>query len=407
MPAVPPAIAALAGRTADLAARLERWANIHSGSGHAAGLNRMADALADGFTRAFPAATLERLPAALPKLLPHTVATLRLRLRPAAPRQVLLCGHYDTVYEADDPFQECRWLDKTRLNGPGTADMKGGLVTMLAALQAFEQTPHAAQLGWEVLITPDEETGSRGSVEFLRDAARRNQFGLVYEPARPNGNLVRSRKGTGVFTAVCHGRAAHAAKVPNDGRNAVLALAEFILEASRIPQEMPGVLLNVGNIRGGTAATNVVPHHAESEIDVRITQAADRAPLQARLESLAGAINARDGCQLVLSGGFNRPPKECLPAEEKVFAHWQQAARDLALPSFDWVHTAGGSDGNFLTAAGLPNLDGLGPLGDFLHSDREFCAADTLAPRAQLTALFLHRVAAGEIELPAIPRHGA
>jgi glutamate carboxypeptidase len=402
MSPIPPAIAALPARTAELGALLERWANINSGSGHAAGLARMADTLRADFSHAFPAATIEEINTDAPGFNPPGSRTLRIRLRPAAPTQIFLCGHYDTVYEADDAFQVCRWLDATTLNGPGVADMKGGLVTILAALQAFEATPHAASVGWEVLLTPDEETGSHGTAHLFRGAARDHQFGFVFEPGRPNGNIIHSRKGTGGLVATCHGRAAHAAKVPNDGRSAILALAEFLLDAAKIPSEMPDVMVNVGNIRGGTAATNVVPHFAESEIDIRITKIADSEPLLARFQALADRINTRDGIKLTLKGGFNRPPKECLPAEEAVFPEWQRAARDVGVPEFTWVHGGGGSDGNFLTAGGLPNLDGIGPIGDNLHSDREFCRVETIAPRAQIVALFLHRVAAGEIKLPPI-----
>jgi glutamate carboxypeptidase len=402
MAPIPPSIAALPVRTAELGALLERWANINSGSGHAAGLARMADTLRADFSHAFPAATIEEINTDAPGFNPPGSRALRIRLRPAAPTQVFLCGHYDTVYEADDAFQVCRWLDATTLNGPGVADMKGGLVTILAALQAFEATPHAASVGWEVLLTPDEETGSHGTAHLFRAAARDHQFGFVFEPGRPNGNIIHSRKGTGGLVATCHGRAAHAAKVPNDGRSAILALAEFLLDAAKIPSEMPDVMVNVGNIRGGTAATNVVPHFAESEIDIRITKIADSEPLLARFQALADRINTRDGIKLTLKGGFNRPPKECLPAEEAVFPEWQRAARDVGVPEFTWVHGGGGSDGNFLTAGGLPNLDGIGPIGDNLHSDREFCRVETIAPRAQIVALFLHRVAAGEIQLPPI-----
>jgi glutamate carboxypeptidase len=401
MAPIPPSIAALPARTAELGALLERWANINSGSGHAAGLARMADTLRADFSHAFPAATIEEINTDAPGFNPPGSRTLRIRLRPAAPTQIFLCGHYDTVYEADDAFQVCRWLDATTLNGPGVADMKGGLVTILAALQAFEATPHAASVGWEVLLTPDEETGSHGTAHLFRGAARDHQFGFVFEPGRPNGNIIHSRKGTGGLVATCHGRAAHAAKVPNDGRSAILALAEFLLDAAKIPSEMPDVMVNVGNIRGGAAATNVVPHFAESEIDIRITKIADSEPLLARFQALADRINTRDGIKLTLKGGFNRPPKECLPAEEAVFPEWQRAARDVGVPEFTWVHGGGGSDGNFLTAGGLPNLDGIGPIGDNLHSDREFCRVETIAPRAQIVALFLHRVAAGEIKLGA------
>lgn len=391
---LPPSIARLPERTAEFGALLVRWAEINSGSGHLAGLDRMRAALREEFGR-FAGATVEELPC------PGTAAALRVSVRPQAKIRILLNGHFDTVYEANDPFQRCQWLDADRLNGPGVADMKGGLVTILAALQAFEATPQASQIGWDALLTPDEETGSHGSRQLFLDAPKRVTFGLVFEPGRPNGDIVHSRKGTGGIIATCHGKASHAAKVPNDGRNAILALAEFLLAASQIPAEMPGVMVNVGNIRGGGPATNVVPDFAESELDLRITKMSDREPLLARLHALAAQVNGRDGFKLVLNGGYNRPPKESHPLEEKVFPEWQRAAADVGVKPPGWVHTGGASDGNFLAAAGLPTLDGVGPVGDHLHSSREFLHVSTIAARAQIVALFLHRVAVGEISLTA------
>lgn len=398
---IPPAIASLPARTAELGRLLERWAAINSGSGHTAGLAKMCAALRAEFARAFPAATITDLPADAPGYNPPGVQALRIRLRPEAPHQVFLCGHYDTVYEAHDAFQTCRWLDARTLNGPGTADMKGGLVTILAALQAFEQTPHAARVGWEVLLTPDEETGSHGTRAFFEEAARRHHFGFVFEPARPSGDIIHSRKGTGGALVTCQGRAAHAAKIPNDGRNAILGLAAFLLAAAKVPAEIPDVLVNVGNIKGGTPATNVVPDFAQSEIDLRVTKMSDREPLFARLEALARDIGAAHEVKIELKLWLNRPPKENHPVEATLFPEFQRAAADVGQKPFNWVHGGGGSDGNFLGAAGLPSFDGIGPEGDHLHSAREFCRVDTIAPRAQNVALFLHRVAAGEIKLPA------
>lgn len=396
---VPSAISSLPARRAELSALLERWANINSGSGHAAGLARMAVELRAVFSAAFPAARFEEVVADAPGHNPPGAKALRFTLRPEAPVRVFLCGHYDTVYAADDAFQTCRWLDADTLNGPGVTDMKGGIVVLLAALQAFEQTPHATKLGWEVLLTPDEETGSHGTRALFAEAAKRNHFGFVFEPSRPSGDIVHSRKGTGGAVATCHGRAGHAAKIPNDGRNAIVGLSAFLLAAAKIPAELPGVLVNVANIKGGGAATNVVPDLASAEIDLRVTQAADRDPLFARLEALAREASAAHEVKIELKLWLNRPPKENLPLEAKLFPEFQRAAADIGLKPFTWVHTGGASDGNFLGAAGLPCFDGIGPEGDYLHSAREFCRVATLAPRAQNVALFLHRLAAGEIKL--------
>jgi len=371
--------------------RLIGWANQNSGSDNLPGLAAMLDLLEADFT-ALPGVTSERVACANP-----SAQALRVRYRPDAPQQVLLSGHFDTVYGADNVFQRCEIVDDRTLRGPGVTDMKGGLVVMHAALSSYLASSPPASLGFEVLLTPDEETGSFGSAALFTEAAKRHQLGLVFEPARPNGSLVQSRKGTGNFIATARGRAGHAGKSPSDARNAIAALAEFLVGAQRIPAELPGVLLNIGLIRGGSEATNVVPDFAQALLDVRITRVVDRDAVLARLDALAAPINTREGLRIEITGSFNRPPKECGPVEEAAFAAYQACGRELGLAPFSWVHAGGGSDGNLLSAAGLPNLDGLGVIGDHLHSDREFCVLPSLVERAQLCALFLRKLAEGKI----------
>ena len=391
---IPLPITALSSQSDALRELLILWANQNSGSDNFAGLAAMLELLHSEFSQ-LPGVAAERV------ILAGTSAkALRIRLRPGAPIQLFLSGHYDTVYSAGDPFQLCELLSPERLRGPGVIDMKGGLVVMLTALRAFEATPHAAQIGYEVLIGPDEEIGSFGTGPLFVEAAPRFHFGLIFEPARPNGDLVNSRKGTGNFTARARGRSGHAASPKQDGRNAIVALAEYLVAANRLPAELPGVLFNVGNIRGGGPATNVVPDFAEAQLDLRITHLTERDAVLARLQALAAPINARDGFHVEVTGDFNRPPMERTPAAEAMFSAWQVAAADLGLPPFSWVHAGGGSDGNNLSAAGLPCLDALGPLGDRLHSPDEWCDLPSIVLRAQLAALVLHRLAAGEIKLP-------
>jgi len=388
---IPAPILALRDRGDDLRDRLTSWAHINSGSHHYAGLERMREALRLAF-QPFAGAQIETV------VLPGTPAkALRVRCRPEAPRQVMLSGHYDTVFGEDHPFQRCALLDTQTLRGPGVADMKGGLLTMVAALEAFEQLPEAVNVGWEALLTPDEEIGSDASAAVIIETARRHQLGLVFEPARSTGDLVQSRKGTGNFTLTVHGRAAHAGHIPNQGRNAIVALAELLVALQNIPAELPGVLVNAGRIEGGSAALNVVPDFARAGLNLRITRVADEALVRARLQTLLAPFQAREGFSVELTGVFDCPPKECGPAEEAVFAEWQRCGLALGVAPFSWVHTGGGSDGNLLSAAGLPNLDGVGPVGDGMHSDREFCRLPSLVERAQIAALFLSRWARGEI----------
>lgn len=392
---IPPSITNLSQRADELRELLIKWCSQNSGSDHPAGLAAMLDLLQPAFAQ-LPGAKLECVP-----LAGTTAQALRVQVRPKAAVQVFFSGHYDTVYGAAHPFQTCDLVATDRLRGPGTSDMKGGLVVMLAALQAFENTPHAKQLGYEILLGPDEETGSQGTAPELEQAARRHQLGLVFEPARANGDLVKSRKGTGIFTLTCHGRAAHAGRDPAAGRNAILALCEILPPIGELVDELPGVMVNIGSIRGGGAA-NIVPDFAEAVVNARVTKPGDDTLFLERLRKICAPLNARHGYRLEISGGFNRGPKVETPFEVARFADWQKCGAEFGL-NLNWQHVGGGSDGNILAAAGLPNLDGLGCVGDHLHSPEEYCHLPSLTQRAQVAALFLHRVAAGEISLPARP----
>ena len=388
----PPAIASLIAAGPALRRQLIDWAGINSGSDHPAGLARMAEVLGDACRELTPEVALEPLDAA------GRVA-VRARLRSTAPIQILCSGHFDTVYGATHPFQGTTVIEGDRLNGPGVADMKGGLVVMLAALAAFEQTPAAGQLGWEILLTPDEETGSQASRSLIESAAPRFDAALVFEPARENGDLVRSRKGTGTYTLTCHGREAHAGRNPQDGRNAIVALAAILLGLHRLPDEVPDLMLNIGSIQGG-GAVNIVPALASAEINVRIGRTETATVFNDRLQALLAPFEAQEGYRFEVGGGFNRLPMEAGEVTTRLFEVLQGCARDLGERPFSWVHVGGGSDGNLLSAAGLPCIDGVGVVGGELHSAREWMDLSSLTGRARIAALALHRIASGEIVFP-------
>lgn len=391
-PNLPPAIAKMRASSGELGLLLASWCDQNSGSENFAGLEAMVHLLKTEFGR---------LPG-VAEFVPLTVTpaeALRIRVRPNAPIQLLFSGHYDTAYGETDPFQRCEFSNAQKMRGPGVIDMKGGLVVMHAALEAFERTKHSGQVGYEVLLTPDKETGSFGSALLLAKTAKRHHFGFVFEPARLNGDAVRSRNGTGNFVATCFGRPIPATDGHEAGPNAVATLAHFLSLAKRLPQELPGVQVQVGPIRGGSA-TPGVSVFAEADIDLSLSGQTHAVTVLVRLQALAASINAGEGCKVELNGGFRRPQMESTPAAESVFSLWQQCGRDLGLAPFSWVHSERSSDANLLAAAGLPCLDGLGPIGDRMHSPEEWVDLNSIVQRAQITALFLHRLSAGEIQLP-------
>ncbi|HEX6217726.1 MAG TPA: M20/M25/M40 family metallo-hydrolase, partial [Sphingomicrobium sp.] len=211
----------------DMLVQVETWAAVNSGSRNMAGLERMAGLLADAFSA---------LPGDVNLIEPARVETvdsgggiraiehgkhLHLAVRPDAPVQLLFTGHMDTVFESDHPFQSLTWLEDGVLNGPGVADMKGGIAVMLAALKAAEAG--GVNFGYEVVINSDEEVGSPASAALLAQAARGKRAALTYEPAAlPDGTLAGARPGSGNFSFTIRGRSAHAGRNPEDGRNAVV-----------------------------------------------------------------------------------------------------------------------------------------------------------------------------------------
>lgn len=371
------------------------WVAINSGTGNLAGLAAMATQLAEAFavlpgtvTLAEPAPVETVTPAG--DLAPVTHGRhLIVRVRPEAARRVLLTGHMDTVYAADHPFQTSEWLDARRLRGPGTADMKGGIALMLAGLKAFEAS--GPELGYDVLINSDEETGSASSAPLIRELAQGKIAALTYEPALPGGGMARARPGSGNFAAVIAGRAAHAGRNPQDGRNALVAAADFALRLSRAAR--PALSINPARIDGG-GANNIVPAQAVLRFNMRPRGPEQAAEAQALIDRLVAEIAAEHEVAIRLHGGFGRPPKPIDAGAERLFALVSTAAADLG-ESLRWSDTGGVCDGNNIAAYGVPVIDTMGARGDFIHSPQEYLDMDSLVPRARLTALVLHRLERG------------
>lgn len=383
---------------APMLAQVERWAAINSGSRNLAGLALMAEELASAFA-ALPGdvGLLEAAPADAVAADGARVAiahgrNLHLAVRPDAPVQILLTGHMDTVFAADHPFQALRWLPDGTLNGPGVADMKGGIAVMLAALSAIEASPLAPRIGYEVVINSDEEVGSAGSAPLIARAARGKAAALTYEPsALPDGTLAGARPGSGNFSAVITGRAAHAGRNPEDGRNAIVAAADCALRLARAARA--GLSVNPARIDGG-GPNNVVPDHAILRFNLRPATPEDEAQARAIIDAVIAEVAAEHGVSIHLHGGFGRPPKPMDAAAERLYALVRDCGADLGL-KLGWKPTGGVCDGNNIAACGVPVVDTMGVRGGAIHSGEEYLIVDSLGERARLSALVLLRLAAG------------
>lgn len=375
--------------------QVELWAATNSGTGNLTGLRTVSNLLADAFS-ALPGEVTLVAPDPVENVSPDGAVRmiergkhLHARVRPEAPVQLLLTGHMDTVFAADHPFQTLKWLDDGVLNGPGTADMKGGLAVILSALRALEASPLAERIGYDVLINSDEETGSHASARLIAELARGKVAALTYEPALPDGTLAGARPGSGNFSVAIHGRAAHAGRNPEDGRNALLAAADLALRLSAAKSS--GLKVNPAKIDGG-GPNNIVPDQAILRVNLRPMTPDDMAAAETILKESIAAISREHGVHCHLHGGFNRPPKPIDPAAEKLFNLVRDCGNDLGL-ALAWKATGGVCDGNNIAACGVPVVDTMGPRGGSIHSDKEFLFVDSLAERAQLSALTLLRIA--------------
>jgi glutamate carboxypeptidase len=317
----------------------------------------------------------------------HRGDILRITHAPVKSRssgQLLILGHYDTVYStgtlARMPFR----VKGGKAYGPGIFDMKAGIVQALFALQALQQTATPLRKRLVFLWTSDEEIGSEASRKIFEAEARRSDAVFVLEPSfGPQGLLKTARKGVGQAEIIVHGRASHAGLAPQEGVNAIHELAGQLTRIEKWSDLRRGVTINAGIIEGGTRV-NVIPERARAVLDLRALRVSDMQSLEARLHELRPV---QAGARLEITGGFDRPP-----LEGKMSATLFERARMLAGQmdlTLGECTVGGGSDGNFTAALGVPTLDGLGAVGDGAHSAREHIFINAMPARAALLAALL------------------
>src|SRR6266568_1221265 len=298
--------------------------------------------------------------------------------------QLLVLGHYDTVYSSGTlkgmPFR----ISGGKAHGPGIFDMKAGIVQALFALQALQHARLRLQKQIVFFWTSDEEIGSESSRKLIEAEARRSDAVFVVEPSfGPRGLVKTARKGVGQAELIVQGRASHAGLAPEEGINAVHELAAQLTRIENWNDARRGVSVNADIVEGGTR-TNVIAERARAVLDLRALRASDMRQVERRLHALRPV---HEGAKLKITGGFDRPPlerKNCAA----LFARAKSLAKQMNF-SLGECTAGGGSDGNFTGALGIPTLDGLGAVGDGAHSDHEYVVAGTMPARAALLAALL------------------
>ncbi|MAP94817.1 MAG: hypothetical protein CMK07_07695 [Ponticaulis sp.] len=378
------------------------WSRVNTGSWNAKGLQDFVRHLEKRFselpgsTEIIDAGGIELVSSQGQPVTHETGPVIRHTVRPDAPVQVVMTGHYDTVFPAESGFLDVTDIGDGKLNGPGLADMKGGLIVMTEALKAFESHPDAARLGYRIIITPDEEIGNPVSAPFLAETAQGAHVGMTYEPALETGGFAGERKGSGNFSLILKGLSAHAGRAHADGRSAVLAAAKFVVGLESLNGQREGVTFNTGKIDGG-GPNNQVPDNAVVRFNVRVPDADATDWAQSQIDRLVNEMNQLDGITSHMHGGFYRPPKPFNAAQKRLFENVRDTGKALDL-DLDWVSTGGVCEGNNIFAAGVPNIDTLGVRGGRIHSAEEFVVVDSFEERAALSALILSRLADGRMD---------
>ena len=301
-----------------------------------------------------------------------------------ASRQLLVLGHYDTVHPTGSLARMPFRVAGGKAYGPGTFDMKAGIVQALFAFEVLQELKVPIARDIVFLWTSDEEIGSKSSRELIEAEARRSEAVFVLEPSLgPRGLLKTSRKGVGEAELIVHGRASHAGLEPEKGVNAIHELAAQILRFEKWNNYRRGVIVNANLIEGGSR-TNVVADRAKATLDLRAWTVSDMRALEKRLHSLK---SIRRGAKLEVHGGFDRPPLE-RKRSAALFTQAKSLARQIGV-SLGEGAAGGGSDGSFTAALGVPTLDGLGAVGGGAHSPHEHVVVRAMPQRAALLAALL------------------
>jgi glutamate carboxypeptidase len=298
-------------------------------------------------------------------------------------KPVLMLCHMDTVFPLGtihkSPYREA----EGKIFGPGTLDMKAGIVIALAAIEEARRSGLNRPV--TLLCTSDEEVGSHTSRQHIERLAKESALVLVFESALVDGSLKTWRKGVGEFRVKTKGRAAHAGGDHEKGRNAIEEMAYQVIAIQKLTDYSKQTTLNVGVIKGGTV-TNVVPEEAEIQVDVRVMQPGEWERLESEMNKLKPVL---DSTSLEIMGSLNRPP---MPFDEGMKATFEKARSIASKIGMELTAggTGGASDGNFVAPLGIPVLDGMGAIGEGGHSEREYIFADSMEQKARFVASLLH-----------------
>ncbi|MEA3340587.1 MAG: M20 family metallopeptidase, partial [Chloroflexota bacterium] len=369
-------IAYIAAHQAEMLAFLKKLVLVQSGSHNKPGVDRVRRLIAE---------TIKPLGLEMTTNTQKSYGDILIASTPSAGDRdnILLIGHMDTVFPEDTSFNW--WLeDEKNAYGPGVIDMKGGLVVGIYALKALAASGLLDEIPLRFIFNSEEEIGSPVSGPVIAFEAKRSAMAFVLECGGLDGQVVTGRKGRiGLKLEIC-GQAGHAAFAGKDKASAILELAHKTIELEKLNSCIPGLTVNVGRIQGGIGP-NSIAESALAMIDVRFSSQKGADFFQAKLDEIVS--------QPVVPGTVSkyevtgsRPPMEQTAGNQDLFRVVEEQARKLEVPVVE-EYRMGASDASIVAAKKTPVIDGLGPIGDLDHSDREYIVKNSIVQRCQLLAL--------------------
>lgn len=299
-----------------------------------------------------------------------------------------LVGHFDTVHSPHSDFNT--YIDDGQIiKGPGTNDMKSGLIVALYSLSILKKLYPNKKLPIKILFNSDEEVGSTDSQEIIESEFIHAKGGFIFEPGRPKGEIVIRRKGIATLDIEVIGKPAHSGVAPWDGVNSLLASCEIIQKLEKLNDYENGIIVGCNQLDSGIAR-NVVPPYSKIVVDVRFEAMAQKDTLFKKIEDILNDKNAV-GAEVKYILQLNRPPLEMTKESKELSRLYRDTSKEVGYECEE-LSTGGGSDGNFLSAMGIPTIDGLGAVGDFSHTKKEYIKKESLVYRTKIFVLFMMKL---------------
>lgn len=304
--------------------------------------------------------------------------------------KIIIIAHMDTVFPVGEVKKRPYKVIGNKAYGPGVSDEKASHVAVLYALKALKASGSDAYKNVHIIFNSDEEIGSPTSKAIIKEAAKQKDYSLVVESGRPNDGIVTERKGVGCFVFEVKGKSAHAGVEPESGRSAIEELAHKIIKLQKLNDYERGLSVNVGLIEGGIS-TNTIPSNATAHVDVRVKNMKQAEEITSKINEIAHEEYV-SGTETKLSGKIDRPPMEKVEGTEELLHIIRSVGEELGM-SIREVSSGGGSDASYTSTEGVPTVDGMGPLGEFSHSEtNEYVDLSSLSKRTALLALTIERL---------------